>query len=75
LSELRKAGLRVAVDATDRKIATKLNHAEKSGVSHAVFVGEDELSSGNYKIKNLHTKEEQTLSLTSLSGYMRDHLS
>ncbi len=74
LSELRKVGLRVAVDATDRKIATKLNHAEKSGVSHALFVGENELSSGSYRVKNLHNKEEQTMSLASFSSYMRDHV-
>lgn len=62
LNQLRAEGLNIAVDSTDRKIDAKIKNAAKSGTKWVIFVGEEEIRSGVYKVKNLETKEEAQLS-------------
>ena len=65
-NELRQKGLNVAIDSTERKIDKKIKAADKLGVENVAFVGNDELKTGKYKLKNLRTGKEQTLSLDQL---------
>lgn len=67
LAKLREKGLRLAVDATDRKLDAKIKAAAKSGVGYCIFIGEAELTSGEFKLKNLETGEEKTLDAESLT--------
>lgn len=66
LSELRDEGLRIAVDATDRKLDAKIKSAAKGGLLYAIFIGEKELAADKYQLKNLGTGDEQTLSATEI---------
>lgn len=59
LAELRSKGLNVAVDASSRKLDAKIKAAAKAGVPFALFIGEQELKSGQLKLKNLATGEEK----------------
>jgi histidyl-tRNA synthetase len=71
LSELRLAGVRVAIDGSGRKLDAQLRSAVKSGVPYVIFIGEKELSSGQYKLKNLHSGEEHQLSLEQVASTLR----
>lgn len=71
IAELRSSGLNLSVDATDRKIASKLKHAEKSGVKHVVFIGDDELKNGVFQVKNLQTGEESRIKLAEVSDLIK----
>lgn len=62
LNTLREEGLNVAVDATDRKVASKIKAAVKKDIPYILFVGEQELENGQFNLKNLRTEQEQTLS-------------
>jgi histidyl-tRNA synthetase len=62
LAKLRNAGVRLAVDASGRKLDSQIKSAAKSGTSYVLFIGEKELSSNNYKLKELATGEEKDLS-------------
>lgn len=62
LSTLRDEGLTIAVDATDRKMASKLKSALKKNIRYALFIGDKELEEGRYNLKDLHSEHEQTLS-------------
>lgn len=66
LAQLRGAGLRISVDATDRKIDKKIKSADKSGVKYVLFVGEDELKKDEFALKDLTNGQEQHLSLSSV---------
>ncbi len=68
LAELRAKGARVAVDATERKLDTKIKAADKAGVKYALFIGEQELRSSQFKLKNLVTGEEQTLAQDAIAS-------
>ncbi len=63
VSTLRRRGLNVAVDFTDRKTDKKIKAAAKAGVPYALFVGNDELDSGQFPLKNLATGEQSDLDL------------
>jgi histidyl-tRNA synthetase len=58
LKTLRDDGARLAVDSSDKKIDKKIKNASKMGVKHVVFIGQDELVSKVFKVKNLETGEE-----------------
>jgi histidyl-tRNA synthetase len=59
LAMLRKEGLRIAVDATNRKLDAKIRSAAKAGYAFAIFIGEEELTNGRYKLKDLQTGHEE----------------
>lgn len=61
LTKFRSEGLRLAVDSSGRKIDAQIKSAVKAGANYALFVGEHELASQRYKLKNLATGEEKEL--------------
>ncbi len=61
LSGLRSNGLNVSVDSTDRKLDAKIKNAAKAGIKYAIFIGEQELESGKFKLKNLDSGTENEL--------------
>jgi histidyl-tRNA synthetase len=70
LSELRSAGLSVAVDSSGRKIDKQLKSAVKAGYQFVLFAGEQELDSGEFKIKNLETGQEQVLPTHEIAEFI-----
>ena len=66
VTELRTNGIRVAVDFTNRKLDRKIKAAVKAGVPYVMFVGNDELTSGNFPLKNLVNGEQNTLDLEQI---------
>ncbi|HTB49069.1 MAG TPA: histidine--tRNA ligase [Verrucomicrobiae bacterium] len=53
ITQLREAGLNVAVDFSGRKIGDQLKTADKKGITFAVVIGETELAEGQLTLKNL----------------------
>lgn len=68
LAELREQGVNVAVDSTNRKLDAKIKAADKAGVKYAIFVGKDELASGQFKLKNLLSGEEKTGGISTIAS-------
>jgi histidyl-tRNA synthetase len=73
LDELRGMGLNLAVDTTGRKLDKQLKAATKKGLHYVIFLGEEELKSGQYKVKNLATGEEETHSAQRLVSLIKDY--
>lgn len=73
LQELRREGVKLAVDTTGRKIDKQIKTASKKGIAHILFIGEEELESQRYKLKNLRTGEEKDLGLPRLVTQLIDH--
>jgi histidyl-tRNA synthetase len=72
LKGLREMGLNVAVDASDRKLGSKIKSADKKGVRYALFVGETELEEDRYGLKDLKTGEEEKHSPERLVSIIKD---
>lgn len=54
----RTSGIRTAVDIGDKKLAKKISGASDSGTRFIIVLGEDELASKTYTLKELATKVE-----------------
>ncbi|HVW23419.1 MAG TPA: histidine--tRNA ligase [Candidatus Saccharimonadales bacterium] len=65
-AELRKAGMNVAVDLSGRKLGDQFKIAEKKGIQNVLIVGENELKTGQFTLKNLKTGKEQKLDVKGL---------
>lgn len=72
LRDLREQGVRVAVDTTGRKLDKQLKTALKKGIRFALFIGEQELENGQYKLKDLLKSEESTHSLDRIVSIVKD---
>ncbi len=70
-SELRKAGLNVELDVTGRKLDKQIRTASKKQIANMIFVGQTEVDSGIYTLKNTETQEEQKLSFEDIVTKLR----
>lgn len=61
IAELRAKGLNVAVDLSGRKLGDQIKTADKKGIAHVLVIGEIELKTGKFTLKNLQTGQEQKL--------------
>jgi histidyl-tRNA synthetase len=65
-SQIRRIDRNIVVDLSDRKIGKKIGTASDKGSKYVVVVGEDEVASGNFILKNLLTGTEISGSLLEL---------
>lgn len=70
---LRSEGVRAELDITGRKIDKQLKTALKKGIPFAVFVGENEISTGTYTVKNLIDSTEQKVGVDRMVSVVTDH--
>ncbi len=66
LSQLRAGGVNVAVDTTGRKIGKQLQVASKKGLNYCLIIGEDELKSGKFTLRNMQSSSEEKISLDDI---------
>jgi histidyl-tRNA synthetase len=72
LATLRSEGVTLAVDSSGRKLANQLKNAVKKDIRFALFIGEDELKSGLFNLKDLRSGEEQNLSIERVVSTVLD---
>jgi histidyl-tRNA synthetase len=58
-ADLREQGLNVAIDYTGKKVGDQIKKANKDGIRYALCIGEEEVASSKYKIKDLVTGAEK----------------
>lgn len=63
---LRKVGARVVVELSGRRVKKAFDYANKLGIKYVMVVGEDELSSGLYSIKDMEKGEQENLKLEEI---------
>jgi histidyl-tRNA synthetase len=70
--ELREIGVNVSVDYSGKKIDKQLKNAAKSGVRYVLFVGDEEISTELYTLKDLKTGKEEKHSLARIVSIVKD---
>jgi histidyl-tRNA synthetase len=73
ISELRKNGVNVAIDMSGRKTDKQIKTALKKNIPYALFIGEEELETGRFKLKNLAANSEATHSLERIVTIVKDY--
>lgn len=56
---IREKGIRVAVDYSGRKVGDQIKNADKKKIPYVIVIGEEEMKTGEFKLKNLATGDEQ----------------
>lgn len=64
---LRDRGISVAVDYSSKKIGDQIKKADKDKIEFFIAIGEEEARTETYKIKNLFSGEEKTVSTSEIS--------
>ena len=63
VKELREKGVKTDLDLLNRGISKSMKYASSYKIPYVLFVGEDELKKGKFKLKNMQTGKEVMLSL------------
>ena len=71
---LRDAGFKADMDHTGRSLKAQFKYANKMGATLTATLGDEEIASGVVKVKNMATKEEQTIALDNIADGIRNML-
>jgi histidyl-tRNA synthetase len=66
IQKLRASGIKVELYPENSKMAKQFQHADKRGIPFAVIIGEQEMASNSYSLKNLVSGEQVVLDFESL---------
>ncbi len=56
--DIRKAGVNVVVDLTDKKLGDQIKWATKQSIHYIICIGEDEIKNKKFIVKELETRKE-----------------
>lgn len=68
--ELRAQGRYVEIDLMNRSMKGQMKYANKINASYTVIIGEDEMTKGEAQVRNMATKEQQSIPLTQVVTYI-----
>jgi histidyl-tRNA synthetase len=72
LQELRREGVNVAVDFSARSADKQFKSADKQGIPYVLVIGQQELDSQQFTLKNLQTGKEETHSVARIATIVQD---
>lgn len=65
--DLRIAGLKVDIDLSGRKVRKSLDYANKEGLPFVIILGENEITTKSYKLKQMKTGIETTIGISDFN--------
>ena len=68
---LRQQGIHVRFSPRAASFKNQLKKADASGAAFAIIIGEDEVQNGNVQLKDLQTKNQQTLDFQGLLSFLK----
>jgi histidyl-tRNA synthetase len=71
---LRRAGIGTEISYHPIKLKKAMGAASKLGVSYTIIIGEEEVASGNYQVKDMSTGEQQSMSAAEIAGFLKENL-
>ncbi|MGE5445799.1 MAG: histidine--tRNA ligase [Ignavibacteriales bacterium] len=64
--ELRKNGVFIDIDYEDKSLKSQLKRADKLGVNYTIIIGEQELSRGKAKVRDMRKSTEEEMNLEDI---------
>jgi len=74
LFQLRQKNVRCEMGDEAAKLSAQLKRADRLGAAHALIVGDAEIAQNSAILRNMTTKAQQTLSLSTLADEILSHL-
>ena len=75
VQELRNTGINAEIDISGKGISKNLNYANSLKIPYVIFVGEKEMQSGKFKLKEMESGKEQLLTLGQILKLFSGHKS
>lgn len=72
LRQLREDGVNVAVDMSGRDIGKQIKTADKKGIPYVLIIGQQELDSEQFTLKNLQSGKEEKHSIARIATIVQD---
>ena len=69
---LRAGGIRAQVYGEQKKFKAKMSYADKLKIPYVVFLGEEEISQGMVKVKNMATGDQQAMEPVAAVALIRE---
>ena len=69
--DLRNAGLNIAVDFEGRKLKASMREADKLGARRVIIIGEDELRSGSYIVRDMSDGSQKSVAADQAVNLLR----
>jgi len=69
-SKMRDNNIKVLIEMNKKKIGKCFEYAERENIKYVMIIGENEVNSGLYKIKDMREKQEYTLSEEELIEFI-----
>jgi len=63
---LKSSGIRVETDYSGSSLKSQMKKADKSGSGHTLIIGEQEIKEGKAVLRNMRTKEQESLPLPGI---------
>lgn len=70
-TKLRESGVRTQLYSEDKKFKAKITYASRLGIPFAIFLGEDEIKSGNVSVKDLSTGNQVTIPASEAAEHIK----
>jgi histidyl-tRNA synthetase len=64
--QLRRAGITVAMDYSDKSLKSQMKRADKLNSSYTLIFGDKEIDEKSLELRNMNTKKQQVLPLDNL---------
>ena len=61
--QFRNSGINTGIDLTGRNVGKNMDYANSKKYEYVIVIGENELSSNKFKLKNMDTGEEREVSI------------
>jgi histidyl-tRNA synthetase len=68
--DLRQNKIRTNFDPLRRSLKAQMREANKAGASYAILIGDQELESGEAKLKDLNTGDQENIALDKLVNHI-----
>jgi histidyl-tRNA synthetase len=72
--ELRREGVATEISYHPIKLKKAMGSASKLQVRYAIIIGEQEVESGNYQVKDMGTGQQQSVSAGEIVGFLKEKL-
>ena len=72
-TKFRDMGYHVLIEMNKKKVGKCFEYAERENIKYVMIIGENEINSGSFKIKDMDKKEEYTYQLDELVKYLSEN--
>jgi len=72
--ELRRAGIGTEISYHPIKLKKAMGTASRLQAQYTIIIGEEEVASGSYQLKDMRTGEQQSVSAAEITGFLKEKL-